>query len=208
VKLFAVALLVPLAALARKPPRGHHRPAPALDPARFFASRPGLVRVYEARAPSGDAELPRAGASCEVLEAKPRDSIAPGSMKESCTMIVGRKARPATQVTYELRKDGIWSVQVKTEGGQTQNMERLVLPSPLRVGSNWKEPWGETELDRTVKSAGGGCKAAGRSFADCLVLSVTERQGKKVNRKYTETYAAGVGLVENGQLELVDVKGL
>jgi hypothetical protein len=207
VKLFAVALLLPLAALARKPPRGHQQ-APALDPARWFATRPGLLRIYEGRAKSGDSDLPRAGAFCEVLESRPRDSLAPGSMKETCTMIVGRKARPATQITYELRKDGIWSVEAKPEGGQAQEMQRMLLPGPLRVGSTWREPRGEAQLERTVRSAGGACKAAGRSFADCLVLSVTQRQGKKVVRRYTETYAAGVGLVEDAQWELVDVKGL
>jgi hypothetical protein len=206
-RLWAVLLLLPLAALARKPPRARQKAA-AVDPARFFATRSGLLRVYEGRAPSSDEDLPRAGASCEVLESRPRDSLAPGSMKESCTMIVGRKARPATQLTYELRKDGIWNVQAKMEGGQPQSMERLVLPAPLRIGASWKEPRGEVQLDRTVKSTGGSCKAAGRSFADCLVLAVTQKQGKKVVKKYTETYAAGVGLVEDAQWELVDVKGL
>jgi hypothetical protein len=207
VKLLAVALLVPLAALARKPPRGHPQ-QPAVDPARWFATRPGLLRVYEGRSPSSEADLPRPGAFCEVLESKPRDSLAPGSMKESCTMIVGRKARPATQITYELRKDGIWSVQAKSEGGPAQSMQRMLLPAPLRVGSSWREPRGELVFERTVRSAGGSCKAAGRSFADCLILSVTQKQGKKQVRKYTEIYAAGVGLVEDAQWELVDVKGL
>jgi len=122
-------------------------------------------------------------------------------------MIVGRKPKPATELTYELRKDGIWNTEVRLEG-KPQPVERLVLPAPLKVGSSWKEPRGGVELDRTVKSAGGSCKAAGRSFADCLVLNVVQKQGKNVVRRYTETYAAGVGLVEDAQWELVDVKGL
>jgi hypothetical protein len=89
-----------------------------------------------------------------------------------------------------------------------QALDRLVLPSPLRTGASWKEPRGGVELGRTVKSAGGSCAAAGRKFADCLVLSVVQKQGKSVVRRYTETYAAGVGLVEDAQWELVDVKGL
>jgi len=121
---------------------------------------------------------------------------------------VGRKPKPATELTYALRPDGIWNVQVKPQGGQSQEVSRLVLPSPLRVGSTWKEPRGTVELARTVKSAGGSCHAAGRSFADCLVLNVVQKQGKNVVRRYTETYAAGVGLVEDAQWELVDVKGL
>jgi len=213
-KLLLAALLLALPAEARKTARRKHHSAPAvaLDPARFFAARPGLVRIYEGRGeskPTGDDSAgPPAGASCEVLEARPRDAQAPGSMKESCTMIVGRKARPATELTYELRPDGIWNVQVRQQGAQSQAVQRLVLPAPLKIGASWKEPRGSVELDRTVKSAGGSCKAAGRSFADCLVLAVTQKQGTLVVRKYTETYAAGVGLVEDAQWELVDVKGL
>jgi hypothetical protein len=172
-------------------------PAAQVDPARFFATRKGLVRIYEGR---GGGEPP-AGASCEVLESKP------GLMRETCSMIVGRKPRPATELTYELRKDGIWNTEVRI-GGKPQPVDRLVLPAPLKTGSTWKEPRGGVELDRTVKSAGGACKAAGRSFADCLVLNVVQKQGKNVVRRYTETYAAGVGLVEDAQWELVDVKGL
>ena len=112
------------------------------------------------------------------------------------------------QLRRKLRKDGIWNTQVEAEGSDAQPIDRLVLPSPLKVGSSWKEPRGGVELDRTVKSAGGACKAAGRSFADCLVLNVVQKQGKNVVRRYTETYAAGIGLVENEQWELVDVKGL
>jgi hypothetical protein len=208
-------LLLPLAASARRP--SHKRappPAAAVDPARFFASRPGLVRIYEGRSegraanPEDDNAEPPAGASCEVLEARPREASAPGSVTESCTMIVGRKARPSAELTYALRPDGIWEVQVKPEGGKSQEMSRLVLPSPLRVGSTWKEPSGKIELDRTVKSTGGSCHAAGRTFADCLVLGVVQKQGSKIVRRYTETYAAGVGMVEDAQWDLVDVKGL
>jgi hypothetical protein len=207
-RLAALALLLPLAAAARKTPRGRPR-GPRLDPTHWFAARPGLLRVYQSTA-RGAKDEPPAGTSCEVLESKPRDSLSAGSLKESCTMIVGRRARPATEITYQLRRDGIFSVQAGTEGPQAaaHPTPRLVLPAPIGVGSSWKEPRGSVELDRTVKSAGGACKAAGRSFADCLVLSVVQKQGKKVLRKYTETYAAGVGLVEDAHWELVDVKDL
>ena len=210
--LAATVLLLPALAFAKKPQRAT-RPkaaaARAIDPARFFAMHPGLVRIYEGRATTSDDEGPPAGASCEVLESKPRAAEAAGSMKESCSMIVGRKAKPATELTYELRKDGIWNTQIRSQGMVSpQALDRLVLPSPLRTGASWKEPRGGVELDRTVKSAGGACKAAGRGFADCLVLSVVQKQGKSVVRRYTETYAAGVGLVEDAQWELVDVKGL
>lgn len=217
-KLLLLALLLSLSAEARRPPpRRKGKPAasaPAVDPARFFASRPGLLRIYEGRSegraanPEDDNAEPPAGASCEVMEARPREGGANGSVKENCTMIVGRKARPSTELTYALRTDGIWNVQVKPEGEKAVEVSRLVLPSPLRAGASWKEPRGPVELDRTVKSAGGGCHAAGRSFADCLVLSVLQKQGAKVVRRYTETYAAGVGLVEDAQWELVDIKGL
>lgn len=210
-RLVALVLLLPAAALARTQPKPRARARPAaapIDPARFFATRPGLLRIYQGRTrPEGDD--PPAGASCEVLESRPRDAAAHGSVEESCSMIVGRKARPATRLTYELRPDGIWNTQLLSEGtAAPQPVKRLVLPAPLRVGTSWKEPRGGAELDRTVKSAGGGCRAAGRSFADCLVLAVVQKQGKSVVRRYTETYAAGLGLVEDAQWELVDVKGL
>ncbi len=208
--LVAFLVLLSGAAWARKPHKAKPRPkvVAQVDPARFFATHPGLLRIYEGRTRSDSPDEPPAGASCEVLESRPRDPATPGSMKESCTMIVGRKAKPATRLTYELRKDGIWNTQVEAEGSGAQPIDRLVLPSPLKVGSSWKEPRGAVELDRTVKAAGGACKAAGRSFADCLVLNVVQKQGKNVVRRYTETYAAGVGLVEDAQWELVDVKGL
>jgi hypothetical protein len=207
VKQALLVLLLTSAALARKPPRA--RPGPQLDPSRFFPSQAGLVRIYEGRAKAEAGGGPPAGASCEVLESRARDSLSPGSMRESCSMILGRKAKPATELTYELRKDGIWNVEVRAAGAaKAQAVQRLVLPAPLRVGATWKEPRGGVELARTVKSAGGSCKAAGRSFADCLVLSVVQKQGKSVVRRYTETYAAGVGLVEDAQWALVDVKGL
>jgi hypothetical protein len=211
-KLAVLALLLPSLALAKSRQRhtAHARPPAAqIDPSRFFAVHPGLVRIYEGRAKSDADDTPPAGASCEVLESHPRDSLSAGSMKESCTMIVGRKAKPATELTYELRKDGIWNTQVLAQGmASPQAVDRLVLPAPLKIGAAWKEPRGSVELDRRVKSAGGACKAAGRSFADCLVLEVAQKQGKSVVRHYTETYAAGVGLVEDAQWELVDVKGL
>jgi hypothetical protein len=193
-------LLVALLLAARRPVK--HHAAAHVDPARFFATHPGLIRIYEGRSGGGD-DQPPAGASCEVL------SSSAASVKETCSMIVGRKAKPSTELTYELRKDGIWNTQVRPEGAASpQPVARLVLPAPLAVGASWKEPRGGVELDRTVKSAGGACRAAGRSFADCLVVSVVQKQGKAVVRRYTETYAAGVGLVEDLQWELVDVKGL
>jgi hypothetical protein len=211
-QLALVLLLLPTLAFARKPQRPlRPKPAagPTIDPSRFFATHPGLVRIYEGRTRTDAGDEPPAGASCEVLESKPRAKDAAGSVKESCSMIVGRKAKPATELTYELRKDGIWNTQVLAAGmSAPQPVGRLVLPAPLKVGASWKEPRGGVELDRTVKSAGGACKAAGRSFADCLVLNVVQKQGKNVVRRYTETYAAGVGLVEDAQWELVDVKGL
>lgn len=178
------------------------------DPSHWFASRTGLIRIYEGRA-EHDEDTPPAGASCEVLESRAPDAQAPGTLREACTMIVARKARPSTELTYELRRGGIFMVRAQGEGAaQPQAMDRLVLPSPVRVGAGWRESLGPVELERSVRSAGAGCKAAGRSFADCLVLGVVQRQGKKTLRKYTETYAAGVGLVEDAQWELVDVKGL
>jgi hypothetical protein len=211
-QLALVLLLLPTLAFARKPQRPlRPKPAagPTIDPSRFFATHPGLVRIYEGRTRTDAGDEPPAGASCEVLESKPRAKDAAGSVKESCSMIVGRKAKPATELTYELRKDGIWNTLVLAAGmSAPQPVGRLVLPAPLKVGASWKEPRGGVELGRTVKSAGGACKAAGRSFADCLVLNVVQKQGKNVVRRYTETYAAGVGLVEDAQWELVDVKGL
>ena len=214
--LLVVAAAAP-AASARKPSR--RAPAKATraatsgavrsaDPAHWFASRAGLVRIYEGRA-AHEEDQPPAGASCEVLESRAADSSAPGSLRESCTMIIARRARPSTELTYELRKSGIFMVRAQSEGApQPQAMDRLVLPAPMRVGAGWRESLGNIQLERNVRSAGGRCKAAGRSFADCLVLAVVQRQGKKTLRKYTETYAAGVGLVEDAQWELVDVKGL
>lgn len=178
------------------------------DPTHWFASRTGLIRIYEGRA-AGREDLPPAGASCEVLESRPADADTAGTLRESCTMIIARRAKPSTELTYELRKAGIFMVRAKGEGAQEpQTMDRLVLPAPLRVGAGWRESLGPVALERNVRSAGKSCQAAGRSFADCLVLAVVQRQGKKTLRKYTETYAAGVGLVEDAQWELVDVKGL
>ena len=217
-RLLLALFLAAVPAQARKSSHAPRKPAKAvkaapaarLEPSRWFASRPGLLRVYQGHGGAANAESdePPPGASCEVLESKPRDSLAAGSLKESCTMIVQRQARPATELTYELRQDGIFNVEAKPAGGKAVQFERLVLPGPIKVGAAWKEPRGNGELDRSVKTAGGACRAAGRSFADCLVLAVTQKEGKKVVRKYTETYAAGVGLVEDAQWELVDVKGL
>ena len=124
-------------------------------------------------------------------------------------MIVERKAKPSTQLTYELRPSGIFNTQVLAAGmSAPQALERLVLPAPIKVGATWKEPHGGAELDRTVSRVGGPCHAADRGFAECLVIDVVQRQGKSVVRRYTETYVAGVGLVEDAQWSLVDVKGL
>jgi hypothetical protein len=207
-RLWPAILLAPLAALAQKaaPKSGSQ-----VDPARWFATRPGLLRVYEGHGAkrSTDEDDPPAGASCEVLSARAREGDADGAVTESCAMIVARKAKPATELTYALRKDGIWNVAVKPEGAaQPTAVERMVLPGALRVGSSWKEARGPVELDRSVRRAGGSCRAAGREFADCLILDVVQRSSEKVVRRYSETYAAGVGLVEDAQWQLVDVKGL
>jgi hypothetical protein len=175
--------------------------AAELDPSHWFASRPGLLRVYEDRKGLG------IGTSCEVLSGQAREGAKDGAVVESCTMIVARKAKPSTELTYALRPDGVVNVSVKIEGAQAQSVERLVLPGSLRAGTSWKETRGSSELTRTVRSAGGPCKAAGRAFADCLVLSVAQKTGRKTAR-YTETYAAGVGLIEDNQWQLIDVKGL
>jgi hypothetical protein len=205
-------LFASLSAFARKPPaRAKPKAAsgPAYDPTHFFASHPGLVRVYEGRARPESDELPPAGASCEVVESKPRDGAAPPALKESCTMIVERKARPATLLTYELRPSGIYNTQVLAAGMKApQAVEWLVLPAPIKVGAAWKTDRGGVDFERKVSRVGGACRAAERGFADCLVIDVVQKQGKSVVRRYTETYAAGVGLVEDAQWSLVDVKGL
>jgi hypothetical protein len=175
--------------------------AAELDPSHWFASRPGLLRVYEDRAGHG------IGTSCEVVSGQPRDGAKDGAVVESCTMIVARKAKPSTELTYALRPDGVVNVSVKAEGAAARSVERLVLPGSLRAGTSWKETRGTSELTRTIRSAGGPCKAAGRGFADCLVVSVTQKTGRKTTR-YNETYAAGVGLVEDDRWQLVDLKGL
>lgn len=195
------------------------------DPAHWFATRQGLLRVYQergadqkdakkraaARAAGGsDAEAPpSAGASCEVIESDPKDGDTAARTRESCTMISGRIAKGGTLLTYELRDGGIYLVEAKSESAaEPVKMERLLLPAPARKGKSWSDKRGALTLVRTVKSAGKSCKAAMRTFGDCLVLAVVERDGKKVKRKYSETYAAGVGLVEDAQWELIDVKGL
>lgn len=125
-------------------------------------------------------------------------------------MIVGRMPKNATRLTYELRRAGIFMVKAEAEGSDKPGaaMERLLLPAPIKPGKAWSERRGKLSVERKVKSAGAACKAASRSFGDCLVLAVVEREGKQVKRKYGETYAAGVGLVEDAQWELLDLKGL
>ena len=178
-----------------------------LDPARWFATRAGLIRIYQQRNAPGDPDAPGAGASCEVLESRPREGAAAGTMRETCTLIVERKAQTPSRLTYELRPTGIFQTGAQLEGGAAQRMERLVLPAPLAVGTSWEEERGAARLSRTVKSAGSGCAAAGRRFADCLVLAVTRSSGGSLTR-FTETYAAGVGLVEDDRWELIDLQGL
>ena len=204
-----------------------------LDPAHWFATRQGLIRVYQERGKGRGrkADTTRAaGASCEVIESVPAGGErAAASTRELCSMIVDKKPKHATTLTYELRKTGIFRVRIEAPGaGATSGAtgtsatsgasgasappaadEHLLLPGPLRVGSSWKEPAGEdTVLERRVKSAGAPCRAAGRSFGDCLVVSVVRRGDGKVQKKFSETYAAGVGLVEDAQWQLIDVKGL
>jgi hypothetical protein len=184
------------------------------DPAHWFATRQGLLRVYQERgadAKAADADAgapPAAGASCEVVESTPKDGDASARTRESCTMISGRKPKGGAVLTYEMRDAGIYMVESKAEGHDPAKLERLMLPSPARKGKSWSEKRGAVTLVRTVKSAGKSCKTADRKFGDCLVVAVTERQGKRVKRTYRETYAAGVGLVEDAQWELIDVKGL
>jgi hypothetical protein len=191
--------------------RAKAQQAPALDPSRWFATRIGLIRVYQeksARPADEDGEPPTAaGASCEVVESHPEDDASVGKTREVCTMIVGRKRKLATALTYELRRSGIFQVRAEM-GGKAQDAERLLLPGPVRVGARWTESRGATTLERHIKSAGEGCKAAGRTFGDCLVITVQQKRGKAVEARYTETYAAGVGLVESAQWELVDLSGL
>ena len=228
--LFALALVLPAAAR----PQGRNKPHPAkshakeaaLDPARWFATRTGLIRVYQERprgnpkaaakakqasagsaAESENGGPPPVGASCEVVESAPREGGTPARTKERCTMISGRKARPPASLSYELRPAGIYMVGAETEGQKPAVLDRLLLPL-VKKGKSWTEKRGPVALVRTVKSAGATCKASSRSFGDCLVLKVVERDGKKVKRTYSEIYAAGVGLVEDAQWELIDVKGL
>jgi hypothetical protein len=212
-------LLAPAAAEARTRTHGASGDGKkvTLDPARWFATHAGLTRVYQERPkdlprgkappPPGDDAAPPAGASCEVVESTPKEEGSPARTRESCTMIAGRKARPPTRLSYELRPSGIFMVEALTEGQKPAAMERLLLP-PVRKGKSWSEKRGRSTLVRTVKSAGSSCKAAGRSFGDCLVLKVVEREGKKVRKSWDETYAGGVGLVEDAQWQLIDVEGL
>ena len=140
-QLAAVLLLLPAAALARKPQRA--RAGPQVDPARFFATHKGLIRIYEGRGGKTGDDEPPAGASCEVLESKP------GLMKETCSMIVGRKPKPATELTYELRKDGIWNTEVRLEG-KPQPVERLRV---VHLGGPRQVPHGQ-ERGRLVQGGG------------------------------------------------------
>ena len=203
----------PSAAAARRAKKD----AAGADPSHWFATRQGLLRVYQERSAdkknaaqeSDDPGAPPpAGASCEVVESTPKDGDQAARTRESCTMISGRKPKGGAQLTYELRESGIYMVESKVEGpADAVKMEHLLLPT-IHKGKSWSEKRGTVTLARTVKSAGTACKAADRKFGDCLVLSVVEREGKKTRRRYNEVYAAGVGLVEDAQWELIDVKGL
>jgi hypothetical protein len=197
-------------ARARPKPKAK-TPAAAQDPSRWFATRAGLLRVYQERQKQGGQrpadDAPPVGASCEVVESTPKEDGAPARTKERCTMITGRKAKAPTALSYELRPAGVYLVRAETQGQKPAELDRLLLPKVAK-GKAWSEQRGPVQIVRTVKSAGTSCKAAGRSFGDCLVLSVEERDGRKVRRRYPEVYAAGVGLVEDAQWELIDVKGL
>jgi hypothetical protein len=188
------------------------------DPARWFATRTGLIRVYQERpkatagkgkkaAAQDESAPPPVGASCEVVESTPKEDATAAQTKERCTMIAARKAKTPASLSYELRPAGIYMVRAETEGQKPAVMERLLLPA-VKKGKTWSEKRGAVQIVRTVKSAGTSCKASSRSFGDCLVLKVVEKDGKKVKRTYREIYAAGVGLVEDAQWELIDVKGL
>jgi hypothetical protein len=195
-----------------------HAKEQAQDPSRWFATRTGLIRVYQERpkatagkgkkvAAQDESAPPPVGASCEVVESTPKEDATAAHTKERCTMIAARKAKTPASLSYELRPAGIYMVRAETEGQKPAVMERLLLPA-VRKGRTWTEKRGAVQVVRTVKSAGNACKASSRSFGDCLVLKVVEKDGKKVKRTYREIYAAGVGLVEDAQWELIDVKGL
>jgi hypothetical protein len=179
------------------------------DPSRWFATRAGLIRVYQMKARGKAGGEGRSGASCEVVDSRPAAEGAAAHTLELCTIIVSKKPKRADQLTYELRSSGIFMVAVEQVGTKKPvKMERLLLPGNLRVGASWKEPRGQSVFDRRIKAAGAPCKAAGFKFGDCLVVAVVQRTGGRVARRFTETYAAGVGLVEDSQVQLVDLKGL
>ena len=188
--------------------RGKKAAKKGADPARWFATRPGLIRVYERRrATTSDdgnkADL--AGASCEVVESVPAAEGSSAQTGELCTMIVGKKPTPATRLTYQLRQAGIFLVKAET-GGKASAVERMLLPGGLRVGTRWVEA-GAVKKERRVKTLGSRCKVERREFGDCLVVAVVSGKGRTAV-KTTEKYAAGVGLVEDSQWRLVDVQGL
>ena len=113
-----------------------------------------------------------------MLESRAREGDEAGLTRESCAMIVGRMSKNASRLSYELRKKGIFLVKVEGEGTDkpAAKMERLVLPAPIAPGKKWSERRGKTSLERTVRSAGKPCKAASRSFGDCLVIAVAEKE--------------------------------
>jgi hypothetical protein len=190
--------------------RAKKRAKGGVDPAHWFATRAGLIRVYQERKarPAGEEGATLAGISCEVIESRPAEPEAAARTRELCTVIVGMKPKPATQLVYELRESGIFMVSAEAEGDKPRAAERLLLPGPVRPGAGWRESRGKSVFDRRIKSAGAPCKAAGFKFGDCLVVSVVLRKGARVSKKYLETYAAGVGLVEDAQWQLIDLKGL
>jgi len=205
----ALACALPSAADARPRVKSARRSADQgaqHDPARWFATRAGLIRVYQEKSArrSADGEPPQAaGASCEVVESKPSEGEAAGQTRELCTLIVGKKPKPTTRLTYELRPTGIFMVKAESDG-KAQSAERMLLPEPLRIGAAWKN----AAFKQHIKSAGAPCSAAGHKFGDCLVVTVVQKKGGRVAKRFSEIYAAGVGLVEDAQWQLVDVKGL
>ena len=206
--------LVLLSAAGEALARQRRKAAPAaagIDPSRWFATRAGLIRVYQARSarrPAQPGGPTSAGASCEVVDSTAAQGEAAPRTREVCTMIVGKKPRAPPQLTYELRPNGIFLVRAEAGSAAASTTERMLLPGPLRVGKSWREPGRGSTFERKVKTAGGPCKAAGFAFGDCLVVAVVQKQGKRVAKKFTETYAAGVGLVEDASWQLVDLKGL
>jgi hypothetical protein len=157
--------------------------AAAADPVHWLATKPGLIRNYEGRAKDGHGKA--LGASCEVV------ARTDASVRDRCTTIADRQARAPAELTYAVRAGGVYAV--------SGDAERLLFPNPPRAGATVRDG----NVRRTVRSAGKSCKAAGRTFADCLIVDVSQKGSRS-----TEIYAAGVGLVEDSQWQLIDITGL